>query len=46
VVALVTDKQTKLQLKNWDPIMEEIGRLKGKNINLTDYLGYGSKETS
>ena len=37
-------KQTELQLKSWDPFMEKIDNLKGKDINLPDHVDMAAKK--
>ncbi|WP_459916667.1 hypothetical protein [Desulfocicer niacini] len=44
VAAVRAGKQTELHLKSWDPLMEKIGSLKGKDISLPDHVGMAVKK--
>ena len=40
----MTGKQTELHLKTWDPLMDKIGSLKGKEISLPEHVGMAEKK--
>lgn len=44
VVAVMADKQNQLYLKSWEPLIEKIASLKGKDISLPDHIGMAAKK--
>ncbi|GAB6145002.1 hypothetical protein [Desulfocicer niacini] len=44
VVAVMAGKQTELHQKTWEPLMEKITSLKGKDISLPDHVGMAAKK--